>query len=91
VVCRTGSIFSLEPFPYTLTVHLTLNRFVETPGFIQFMDLVCKKWNPFGRNRLDTILDEMFLDVNDKIRAELASANYVSITIDLWSDRRGSI
>jgi hypothetical protein len=53
------------------------------------MSLVCKKWKSFSRYRLDTILDELLLGVNDELKAELSLAKFVTITIDLWTDRRG--
>jgi hypothetical protein len=52
------------------------------------MALICKQWKSFGRSRLDTILNELLLGVNDEIKAKLALAKFVTITIDLWTDRR---
>jgi hypothetical protein len=62
---------------------------VEASGFIAFMSIVCKKWKPFGRRALNTKLEVVKNDLMLEIKAQLKTTESVSLTIDLWTDKRG--
>lgn len=63
-------------------------RLVETAGFRRFMDLICPKWQSVNRYAVQKGIKELKEKVTTKIKTMLNKAEYISLTVDLWSDRR---
>ena len=57
-------------------------------GFRNFMELICNKWKPSTRRILDPLFKKSKIQVMSFIKDSLNQAQYVSLTIDVWSDRR---
>ncbi|RNA02269.1 zinc finger BED domain-containing 4-like, partial [Brachionus plicatilis] len=53
-----------------------------------FMKLVCPKWIPITRRGLISIQKNVNLSMLSCISETLKSIEYLSLTVDIWSDRR---
>lgn len=63
---------------------------VEHVGFRNFLKAIAPRWKPtstryFTRNLLPTLMT----DCQNRMRKILDTANHISITVDMWTDRRG--
>ena len=62
---------------------------VENPKFRQFMQDVDALWDPVsGKWIANTKLPELELKLKNKLKDLLKNVSYVSVTLDIWSDRR---
>ena len=52
------------------------------------MKLICPKWEPITRRGLISIQKSLNSSMLSNIKELLKSIKYVSLTIDIWSDRR---
>ena len=63
---------------------------VEHVGFRNFLKTVSPKWKPTSsRYFTRTLLPSLMNSSQDKIRSLLDTIDYLSITVDAWTDRRG--
>ena len=63
---------------------------VEHVGFRNFLKTVAPKWKPTSsRYFTKTLLPSLMTSSQDKIRSLLDKIDYLSITVDAWTDRRG--
>ena len=62
---------------------------IENPKFCQFMQDVDALWDPVsGKWIANTKLPELELKLKNKLKDLLKNVSYVSVTLDIWSDRR---
>lgn len=61
---------------------------VEKPGFRNFMAAVDPKYVNFSRATVTSKITEMASVMENKIKEAMASANNLSVTVDIWSDRK---
>ena len=62
---------------------------VENPKFRQFMQDVDALWDPIsGRWIANTKLPELEQKLKAKLKHILDNIKYMSVTLDIWSDRR---
>ena len=52
------------------------------------MSLICKVWKPCTRRAMHSLLIKSKNKVEETIKNKLAQSQFVSITVDLWTDRR---
>ena len=64
-------------------------RIVETAGFKAFMKLICPKWSPISRYHVQQEIQLIRAKNKDKIIMILNNVKDLSLTIDLWTDRKG--
>ena len=65
-------------------------RFIENPALVKFIKTIRPSYELPNRHRLcNEILEETFTSVKSKMAVEIASAKYVSITTDAWTDING--
>ncbi|CAM4844568.1 unnamed protein product, partial [Rotaria magnacalcarata] len=63
---------------------------VERIGFRNFLKTVSPKWKPTSaRYFTRTLLPKLLQDSQEKIKQTLDTVNNLSITVDVWTDRRG--
>ncbi|CAF2140723.1 unnamed protein product [Rotaria magnacalcarata] len=63
---------------------------VEHVGFRNFLKTIAPKWKPTSsRYFTKTLLPTLMSTSQDKIRSLLDSIDHLSITVDVWTDRRG--
>ncbi|CAF3613131.1 unnamed protein product [Rotaria socialis] len=63
---------------------------VEYSGFRNFLKTIAPKWKPASsRYFTKTLLPTLMSTSQDKIRTLLDSIDHLSITVDVWVDRRG--
>jgi hypothetical protein len=63
---------------------------IENSGFRQFMKLVSPKWKPTtARYLTKNLLLSLFTTVRQKIKSLLSDVHHLTITVDVWTDRRG--
>lgn len=63
---------------------------VEHVGFRNFLKMVAPKWKPTSsRYFTKTLLPTLMSNSQNKIRSLLDSIDHLSITVDVWTDRRG--
>lgn len=69
-----------------LALDLQPFQMVENIGFRHVMSLAAPRYViPSRRYFAETVLDELFREMQDKIRASLQDAKDVSFTVDLWT------
>ena len=61
---------------------------VEHQSFHQFLSIVDNKYSPVSRRTITSKIDSLVGDRQSKLKNELAKADNVSVTVDIWSDRR---
>ncbi|KAE8281748.1 hypothetical protein D5F01_LYC19131 [Larimichthys crocea] len=61
---------------------------IEHPGFRRFMSVVDTRYNPVSRRTLTSKLDGVMLEKQTKLKDCLANAENLSVTVDIWSDRK---
>lgn len=61
---------------------------VEHQSFQHFLSIMDNKYSPVSRRTVTSKLDSLVADRQIKLKSELAKADYVSVTVDIWSDRR---
>ena len=52
------------------------------------MSIVCKKWVPISRRALDSIANKCEESILGKLIKKLNDVQYISLTVDIWTDRR---
>ena len=63
---------------------------IEQPGFRQFMKVVARKWKPSSARFLKTrLVPSLYESLRKKINLILEEIDHISVTIDIWTDRRG--
>ncbi|CAF4377586.1 unnamed protein product [Rotaria sp. Silwood2] len=63
---------------------------VEHTGFRNFLKMVAPKWKPTSaRYFTKTLLPSLMNNSQEKLRNLLDSIDHLSITVDIWIDRRG--
>ena len=63
---------------------------VEHVGFRSFLKAVVPRWKPTSaRYFTRTLLPALMTDCQNKIKQILDDTNHISITVDVWTDRRG--
>ncbi len=50
------------------------------------MSIICKKWTPITRRCLDGLAEKSEDAVTEKIIKILNDVEYVSLTVDVWTD-----
>lgn len=60
---------------------------VEKSSFRHFMSVLDPKYNPVSRGKVTTQLTHLVLEKEATIKNKLSETNYVSATVDIWSDR----
>ena len=63
-------------------------RTVEQPWFVQFMQIVDPKFVIPGRRKVLRSITKAYKTKRQMLRQKLAAADSVSLTLDMWSDRR---
>ena len=63
-------------------------QLVESHGFLNFLQVVQPKYEFPTRKTVWKIIEEMVKQLEEKFRERLSAVPCVSITLDLWSDRR---
>ncbi|CAF1579247.1 unnamed protein product, partial [Didymodactylos carnosus] len=64
--------------------------FVEQVGFRNFLKTFAPKWkHTSSRYVSNTLLPLLMNNAQDKMRSLLGDVNHLSITVDVWTDRRG--
>ena len=58
------------------------------PWFKEFMKCVDKKFKMPSRYKVESTITKMYNDKQAILKEKLQSAQYVSLTLDMWSDRR---
>uniref|UniRef100_A0A673CRU7 HAT C-terminal dimerisation domain-containing protein n=1 Tax=Sphaeramia orbicularis TaxID=375764 RepID=A0A673CRU7_9TELE len=61
---------------------------IEHPSFRRFMSVVDTRYNPVSRRTLTSKLDGVVPEKPAKLKNSLANAENVSVTVDIWSDRK---
>lgn len=62
---------------------------VERPAFIDFMHTVDPKFTITSRRTLSrSIIPQLFNNMNDKLKEICADAKFISLSLDIWTDRR---
>lgn len=61
---------------------------IEHPGFRRFMSVVDTRYNLVSRRTLTSKLDGVMLEKQTKLKDCLANAENLSVTVDIWSDRK---
>ncbi|XP_060753962.1 uncharacterized protein LOC132864530 [Neoarius graeffei] len=61
---------------------------IEHPSFRRFMSIVDTRYNPVSRRTLTSKLDDVVLEKQTKLKNSLANAENLSVTVDIWSDRK---
>jgi len=67
--------------------NLPLNL-VEQPYFKEFMKVVDQKYNPPTRYNVNRAVNKKFQLKRALLHSKLQEAQYVTLTLDMWSDRR---
>ena len=63
---------------------------VEHVGFRSFLKAIVPRWKPTSaRYFTRTLLPALINDCQNKIKQILGDTNHLSITVDVWTDRRG--
>jgi BED zinc finger len=63
---------------------------VEYAGFRKFLKTLAPKWKPTSsRYFTKSLLPSLVNNIQDKIKNLLDNIDYLSITVDVWTDRRG--
>lgn len=62
-------------------------RLVENPSFRHFLE-VLNKYSHVSRSTVTSTISDMATSMQEKIKIQLASATKVSVTVDIWSDRK---
>jgi hypothetical protein len=61
---------------------------VENPSFRRFMALVDPKYVNASRSTVTSHVSAIAEQLEKEIKDKLAEADYVSVTVDIWSDRK---
>ena len=62
---------------------------VESVGFRQHMKLCVPKWKPTTARHLSkNLLQSLFTTVKQKVESMLSEITHLTITVDVWTDRR---
>lgn len=62
---------------------------VERPGFLQFMNTVDSKFSVISRRTLGrTTIPNLYNKMNESLKQFCSSAEFISLTLDIWTDRR---
>jgi hypothetical protein len=63
---------------------------VEQPSFRKFLKTLAPKWKPISsRYFTKSLLPSLMNNIQDKIKNLLDGIDHLSITVDVWTDRRG--
>jgi len=60
----------------------------ENGHFRHFMSVADSKYQPACRRTMTLKIESLVAETKEKIKVLLASADHVSVTVDIWSDRR---
>ena len=61
---------------------------IEHPSFRHFMKVADSKYNPVCRRTLTSKTENTTAERRSKLRTQLSNIEHVSVTVDIWSDRR---
>lgn len=61
---------------------------IENPSFHRFLSVVDAKYSPVSRRTITSKLDNLVAERQDKLKHDLVKADNVSVTVDIWSDRK---
>ena len=62
---------------------------IEQGGFRRFMNVVAHKWKPCSARFMRAqMIPSLYASVKGKVDAMLNEIDHISVTIDIWSDRR---
>ena len=61
---------------------------IEHPSFQHFLSVMDSKYDPVSRRTITSKLESVTMDRQRKLKEDLAKAEHVSVTVDIWSDRR---
>jgi len=61
---------------------------VEQPWFMKFMNVVDPKFHLPNRRKITSMITGIYDSKRQALKIKLESADTVSLTLDLWSDRR---
>ena len=62
---------------------------IEQGGFRRFMNVVAHKWKPCSARFMKAqMIPALYASVKGKVDAMLNEIDHISVTIDIWSDRR---
>lgn len=60
----------------------------ENQHFRHFLSVADSKYQPVCRRTMTSKVESLVAETREKIKLLLASADHVSVTVDIWSDRR---
>lgn len=60
----------------------------ENKHFRHFMSVVDSKYQPVCRRTMTSKIESLVAETREKIKLILAGVDHVSVTVDIWSDRR---
>jgi hypothetical protein len=61
---------------------------IEHPSFRRFLSVVDTRYSPVSRRTLTSKLDGAVLEKQTKLKNSLANVEDISVTVDIWSDRK---
>lgn len=61
---------------------------IEHQSFRRFLSIVDNKYSPVSRRTITGKLDNLVADRKMKLKNELEVVDHLSVTVDIWSDRR---
>lgn len=61
---------------------------IEHQSFHRFLSIMDSKYSPVSRRTITSKLDSLVSERQMKLKTQLAMADNVSVTVDIWSDRR---
>mgnify|MGYP006892817860 FL=1 len=62
---------------------------VKRPAFVEFMSKVGPKFSVTSRRPLSrSIIPQLFNNMNEKLKEICDDAKFISLTLDIWTDRR---
>jgi hypothetical protein len=61
---------------------------VEQPWFVQFMQVIDPKFAMPGRRKVLSAINKVYQAKRELLRQKIAAADSLSLTLDMWSDRR---
>lgn len=61
---------------------------IEHESFLHFLSIIDNKYSPVSRRTITSKLDDLVAERQLKLKNDLAKADNVSVTVDIWSDRR---
>lgn len=61
---------------------------VENKSFRHFLTVVDSKYSPVCRRTLTSKAENLAAERRSKLKTQLSNTNHVSVTVDIWSDRK---